>query len=77
MTKTRNGLLNLIWGLGYLAMGERVLGVGLLIALPFLHWPLLVGNWALYLTYPFIMALIGHFILSFVFAIDAYSRTPD
>ncbi|MHA2263466.1 MAG: hypothetical protein ACXAEN_13815 [Candidatus Thorarchaeota archaeon] len=50
MSKIRNGLLNIIWDLGYLAMGEKVLGLGLLISLPFLHWPLLLGSWAAYLT---------------------------
>lgn len=74
MNKTRNALLNIIWGLGYIARGETHLGIGLLIALPFLHWPLLIGNWALYLTYPFIVALIGHLILTIVFMIDAYTR---
>ncbi|MHA1965998.1 MAG: hypothetical protein ACW97G_15595 [Candidatus Thorarchaeota archaeon] len=76
MTKKRNALLNIIWGLGYWAMGERVLGIGLLIALPFLHWPLIVGNWALYLTYPFMLVPVGHFILTAIFVIDAYYRTP-
>ncbi|MFQ5831857.1 MAG: hypothetical protein ACE5H4_04065 [Candidatus Thorarchaeota archaeon] len=77
MNKTRNALLNIIWGLGYLAMGDKVLGVGLLIALPFLHWPLLTGNWALYLTYPFILVPIGHIILTGVFIADVYIRTPN
>ncbi len=58
-------------------MGEKVLGIGLLIALPFLHWSLLIGNWTLYLTYPFMIVLIGHLILTTVFVVDAYSRTPD
>jgi hypothetical protein len=77
MIKERNALLNIIWGLGYLAMGERVLGLGLLIALPFLHWPLLTGNWALYFTNPFTMVLIGHIILTMVFVVDAYYRTTE
>ncbi|MHA1933704.1 MAG: hypothetical protein ACW97A_00360 [Candidatus Thorarchaeota archaeon] len=77
MKKERNALLNIIWGLGYLAMGEKVLGFGLLIALPFLHWPLLIGNWGLYLTYPFMIVFIGHIILTVVFVIDAYYRTLE
>ena len=74
MNKTRNAILNIIWGLGYVARGERNLGIGLLIALPFLHWPLLIGNWTLYLTYPFMFVIIGHLILTTVFVIDAYTR---
>lgn len=77
VAKERNALLNIIRGLGYWATGERILGIGLLIALPFLHWPLVVGNWALYLTYPFMLVLIGHLILTAIFLIDAYYRTPD
>ncbi|MFW9801219.1 MAG: hypothetical protein ACFFFC_01085 [Candidatus Thorarchaeota archaeon] len=77
MAKKRNALLNIIWGLGYVGMGEKVLGIGLLISLPFLHWPLLLGNWALYLTYPFILVPIGHLILTTVFVVDAYYRTPS
>ncbi|MFW9839208.1 MAG: hypothetical protein ACFFE7_16960 [Candidatus Thorarchaeota archaeon] len=77
MTKARNALLNIIWGLGYLAMGEKILGIGLLVSLPFLHWPLLVGNWALYLTYPFSLVLIGHLILTAMFMADAYRRTNN
>ncbi|MFW9814195.1 MAG: hypothetical protein ACFFF9_17155 [Candidatus Thorarchaeota archaeon] len=77
MTKIRNALLNIIWGLGYIVLGERVLGIGLLISLPFLHWPLLVGNLSLYFTYPFALVLVGHLILTVVFVADAYSRTID
>ncbi|MFW9871393.1 MAG: hypothetical protein ACFFEL_17330 [Candidatus Thorarchaeota archaeon] len=77
MTKTRNALLNFIWGLGYLAMDQKILGIGLLISLPFLHWPLLVGNLALYFTYPFVLVLIGHIILTAEFVADAYSKTSE
>ncbi|MHA2208042.1 MAG: hypothetical protein ACXABV_02630 [Candidatus Thorarchaeota archaeon] len=76
MTKKRNALPNIIWGLGYLGIGEKGFGIGILIALPFLHWPLLLGNWALYLPYPFILVPIGHLILTTVFVLDAYYRTP-
>jgi hypothetical protein len=77
MKKIRNALLNIIWGAGYLAMGNKALGIGLLLALPFIHWPLPSGNWALYLTYPFILVLIGHIILTTTFVVDAYIRTSN
>jgi hypothetical protein len=69
-------MLNIIWGLGYLRMGEKVLGIGLLISIPFLHWPLLSGNWTIYLTYPFLLVLVGHIILTVTFVFDAYIRIP-
>jgi hypothetical protein len=77
MKKIRNALLNIIWGAGYIAMGNKVLGIGLLAVLPFLHWPLIIGNWAIYLTYPYILVLIGHIILTTTFVVDAYTRTSD
>jgi hypothetical protein len=77
MKKIRNALLNIIWGAGYIAMGNKVLGIGLLVALPLLHWPLLIGNWSIYLSYPFILVLIGHIILTTTFVVDAYRRTQD
>jgi hypothetical protein len=77
MSKIRNALLNLIWGLGYIAMGNRILGIGLLVALPFLHWPLLVWGLTFYLTYPGILVFIGHFILTATLIADAYMRTQD
>ena len=77
MKKIRNALLNIIWGAGYIAMGNKVLGIGLLVVLPFLHWPLLIGNWVIYLTYPYILVLIGHIILTTTFVADAYTRTSN
>ncbi|MHA2177995.1 MAG: hypothetical protein ACXAAK_06555 [Candidatus Thorarchaeota archaeon] len=77
MKKIRNALLNIIWGAGYFAMGNKALGIGLLVALPFLHWPLLIGNWSIYLTYPFILVPIGHIILTTTFVVDAYTRTSN
>jgi len=77
MKKIRNALLNIIWGAGYIAMGNKVLGIGLLAVFPFLHWPLIIGNWAIYLTYPYILVLIGHIILTTTFVVDAYTRTSD
>ncbi len=77
MHKVRNALLNVIWGLGYLAMGEKALGVGLLIALPLFHWPLITGNWQLYLTYPFSLVIVGHLVLTTAFVLDAYIRTDN
>jgi hypothetical protein len=76
LSKIRNAVLNIIWGLGYIRMGEKALGVGLIVSLPFLHWPLFFGNWVIYMTYPFILVLIGHIILTFTFMLDAYTRTP-
>ncbi|MHA2025851.1 MAG: hypothetical protein ACW98U_08105 [Candidatus Thorarchaeota archaeon] len=77
MKKVRNALLNLLWGAGYIAIGNKILGIGLLVALPFLHWPLLLGNWSIYLTYPFNLVFIGHIILTTTFVVDAYARTPN
>ncbi|MHA1965468.1 MAG: hypothetical protein ACXACG_03330 [Candidatus Thorarchaeota archaeon] len=77
MKKIRNALLNILWGAGYFALGNKVLGIGLLVTLPFLHWPVLIGNWALYLTYPFNLVPIGHIILTITFVVDAYTRTPN
>lgn len=75
MSKVRNALLNIIWGLGYVATGERILGIGLLISLPFLHWPWFTGQWTMYLTYPFVLVIMGHAILTIVFMVDAYYGT--
>lgn len=75
MEKIRNALLNLFWGAGYVAMGNKVLGIGLLVSLPFLHWPLLFGYWSVYLTYPFNLVILGHTILATTFVADAYLRT--
>lgn len=77
LNRVRNALLNLIWGLGYVAMGEKILGIGLLISLPFLHWPLIAGQWTMYLTYPFVLVNVGHVILTVVFVGDAYYRSID
>jgi len=75
--KLRNALLNIIWGLGYLVMGKKILGIGLLIALPFLHIPLLVLGFTPYLTYPLVLAFIGHLILTGFFIADAYVNTEN
>ena len=75
--KLRNSLLNTIWGLGYLVMGKKILGIGLLIALPFLHVPILVLGFVAYLTYPLILVLIGHLILTGFFIADAYVNTKN
>ncbi|MDF1540222.1 MAG: hypothetical protein P1Q69_15110, partial [Candidatus Thorarchaeota archaeon] len=64
MKKIQNTPLNLFWDAGFLAMSEKVLGIGLLISLPFLHWPLLFGYWTVYLTYPFNLVFVGHIILT-------------
>ena len=75
--KLRNALLNLIWGLGYLFMGKKILGIGLLIALPFLHIPILVLGFIPYLTYPLVLVFVGHLILTGFFMVDAYMSTEN
>lgn len=73
--KLRNALLNIIWGLGYLVMGKKILGIGLLIALPFLHFPIFILGVESYLTYPLILVFVGHLILTGFFIADAYVNT--
>lgn len=75
--KLRNALLNIIWGLGYLLMGKKLLGIGLLIALPLLHIPVLVLGFSAYLVFPLVLVLIGHLILTGFFIADAYINTEN
>ena len=73
--KRRNALLNIIWGLGYIFMDNKILGIGLLVSLPFLHIPIFTLGFIPYLTYPLILVIFGHIILTVFFVIDAYVRT--
>ncbi|MFX1593448.1 MAG: hypothetical protein ACFFCL_12225 [Promethearchaeota archaeon] len=51
--------------------------IGLLIALPFLHFPIFVLGITPYLTYPLILVFIGHLILAGFFIADAYVNAKN
>jgi hypothetical protein len=73
--KRRNALLNIVWGLGYFLMDNKILGIGLLVSLPFLHIPIFIIGFIQYLTYPLILVIFGHILLTVFFVIDAFIRT--
>lgn len=38
----RHALLNIVWGVGYIHRENEITGIGLLVARPFLHIPILI-----------------------------------
>jgi hypothetical protein len=72
-------LLNFfIWGGGYIYNGKRkTFGAGLIAVAILEHSPLLVLGLNFVLSYPYYLYLLGHLLISTLFAYDAYNEARD
>ena len=64
-----------IWGSGYIYNGKRkIFGTGLILVAVLEHSPLLVLGLNFVLSYPYYLYLLGHLLISTLFAYDAYNE---
>ena len=67
-----------IWGSGYIYNGKRkIFGAGLILVAVLEHSPLLVLGLNFVLSYPYYLYLLGHLLISTLFAYDAYNESKS
>ena len=77
MKKLIAAILNfVIWGLGYIYLGKKLLfGFGFLIITILIHIPVVYHHTVYYFQMPGILILISHLIISMLLAYDVYFNT--